>query len=413
MEKERFLQQVRTVGIIGAGRSGLALSKLARSFGKDVFLSDQAECNPEVDQALRTLSVQVEWRGHSEEFLEQCDFVLLSPGVSLSGNAAQFLRKKKIPFTGELEFASWFCPAPIIAITGSNGKTTTTFLISEVLKLTGKKIYTLGNIGTPLAEYICHLKTEDLVCLEVSSFQLETVRYFHAHIGCFLNITENHLDRHKDMAEYFAAKRNIFLNQGQSDYALFLPEYTPYFADLQSRTILVHQQGLLNINFAFAFEVGKIYGVSETLMRDFFDNFKGLPHRMERVRILRGVEFINDSKSTNVTSTLWALANTPKQVILIAGGRDKNLDYAPLNQYQDKIKNLILIGEAQEKIKRSFLVQEKCIQAPSLLRAVEDAFQRALPGECVLLSPMCASFDMFRNYEERGDVFRQYVAELG
>jgi UDP-N-acetylmuramoylalanine--D-glutamate ligase len=308
------------------------------------------------------------------------------------------------------------CPATIIAVTGSNGKTTVATLIGKLLEAAGKKVFTCGNIGRPFCGELQKLKEGDLVCLEVSSFQLETIDKFKPKVAVILNFSPNHLDRHKDMQEYLEAKKRIFKNQDKTDY-LVLNENDPVVKGLaqeaRAEVTYFKEKDGLNPNEAAALTVGSLFGVDKKTCRDVFANFKGVEHRLEQVAEIKSVEFINDSKSTTVEATAWALKTLPRPVILIAGGRDKNLDYrAILDLAVKKAKEIILIGEAKDKIRAALKGHPAIAEASSLEEAVNVAFRRARPGDCVLLSPMCASFDMFADFEDRGRVFKQIVRNI-
>ncbi len=412
MDKEYFLKKFNKIGVIGAARSGISLCKLLNRLGKKTKISDLIVPSDESLRVLNSLGAEPEFGKNTSSFFDDCDMVILSPGVPLLSEVVRELRSKGKYLTGELEFSSWFCQADIVAITGTNGKTTTTYVTSEILKRTGKKVYLLGNIGIPFSEQVLDISKDSIVCLEVSSFQLETIEDFSPKVACFLNIADDHLNRHKDFNEYFEIKKRIFLNQKANDFSLFSKADEEYFRYLNTKTLAVQVDGYKNINFAFAAQVGKIFGVSDKDISDVLDNFTGLSHRLEKITSINNIVFINDSKATNIASTLWALNLINEPIFLIAGGLDKNLDFSAINVYSHKIKRMVLIGQARDKIKQAFNCKDKCVFAKDLKEAVRYSFSNAASGDCVLLSPMCASFDMFKDYKERGDLFKQYVLAL-
>ncbi|MDC4224889.1 MAG: UDP-N-acetylmuramoyl-L-alanine--D-glutamate ligase [Candidatus Manganitrophus sp.] len=338
---------------------------------------------------------------------------------------------------------------PIIAITGTNGKSTTTTLVGEILKGWGWKVFVGGNLGTPLSEAVTG--TWDFIVAELSSFQLETIQTFRPRIAALLNVTPDHLDRYPDFQSYQAAKWRMFENQSEGDYAVLNqddPAVMPpvlkgsavSFSRLAipRRGIYLHWRegeivsnlwgepepiirvealkikGSHNLENAMAaIAVTLLCGCSAEGVRQALMNFKGLPHRMEFVREVRGVKYINDSKGTNVGAVIKSLEGLTVPVILIAGGKDKESDFTPLRELVlKKVKRLILMGEAQEKIARSFSDHPAMERVGSMEQAVERAAAAARSGEIVLLSPGCASFDMFRDYRHRGEVFKQAVEGL-
>ena len=278
-----------------------------------------------------------------------------------------------------------------------------------------------GNIGFPFADFVLDLDSNGYVVLEISSFQLESIIYFKPFIAVFLNFSQNHLDRHKDLQEYFDAKKRIFMNQNENDYAVLneqdslvkgvatqIRAQVRFFNSSAATTSKVQ-----NPNYLAAQEAAKILGISERVCQQVFEEFKGVEHRLEWVRTIKGVDFINDSKSTTAEAGRWAMENMTRPMILICGGRDKNIDFTVLRDLvKKKVKKIIVIGEARQKLKEAFgkvvLLEECDGLEPAVLRALNSA----APGDCVVLSPMCTSFDMFKNYEERGEVFKEIVHRL-
>jgi UDP-N-acetylmuramoylalanine--D-glutamate ligase len=411
----------KKVTILGAARSGIAAANLVVRLGGIAKLSEfksQASSADELfgldDQVLK------EFGGHTRFFIEDSDYIVLSPGVRQDIEPVRWAREKNIPVIPEIELGFLFCRAVIVAVTGSNGKTTVSTLIAEILKRSGRGVCLCGNIGQPLTGFVLDLTENDTVVLEVSSFQLESTRQFRPHVGVLLNFSENHLDRHKDLEEYFQAKWMLFRNQQPSDFAVlnFGHQHMKDLASsLKSRVSFFNSPDKdvkgRNPNELAVLETARILGISKDVCEDVFRNFKGVEHRMEFVRTLGGVDYINDSKSTTAEATRWALERLSKPAFLICGGRDKNIDFSVLkNLVKAKVKRILAIGEAQDKVYSTFssvVAVEKCV---SLESAVGFSRQEAKAGECVILSPMCASFDMFKNFEHRGHVFKQIVNYL-
>ncbi len=414
----------KTVVIVGGARSGLAVANVIRKKGGKVKLSEiksQKELNETLSHWEFTAD-DIETGGHSKAFLEGSDLLIISPGVPSNAPVIQWAHAMEIPVMGEIEFAWHFCQSPIIAVTGSNGKTTVTTLIAEILKRMGRKVFLCGNIGLPFSQIVLETTPDALVVLETSSFQLETIRHFRPKIAVFLNFSQNHLDRHSDMEDYFSAKKKIFLNQTEEDIALlnFQDEKVRALRnDIRARVVFFNhptdkiETGLSNPNALAALKVASIIGISSEEAMKVIRGFKGVEHRLEFVRELEGVRFVNDSKATTVEAGRWALETLKGSLIMIAGGKDKNSDFSPLrDEIQAKVKKLILIGEAREKLKKAFGDIVPCIEKTTLKDAVYLAFQEAVRGDCIVLCPMCASFDMFKDYEERGKVFKEIVLSL-
>jgi len=315
-----------------------------------------------------------------------------------------------------VELAWILCPATVIAVTGSNGKTTVTTLIGRVLEAWGKKVFVCGNIGNPFCGEVEKMEAGDFVSLEASSFQLEKAREFKPKIAVILNFNRNHLDRHKDMQEYLDAKKRIFINQDNSDY-LVLNHDDAVVRELakqaSSKVAYFSRAPDLNPNQAAVLAVASILGIKNDLCLKVFREFKGIEHRLEYVTEINNITFINDSKSTTVESTIWAFENISQPIVLIAGGRHKGIDYSIISDLiRKKTREVILIGEAREKIRSALTGAPSINESATLKEAVALAFSKAKSGDCVLLSPMCSSFDMFANYEERGEVFKKAVYDL-
>ena len=431
----------KKVTIIGAQKSGMALAKLATRLGARARISEQSSGNSFVNSfkewAYRH-QVELEFDGHTRGFVEDSDLLILSPGVRFESNPVQWALKKGIPVLGEIEFAFQFCSIPVIAVTGSNGKTTTVTLIRDLLTKAGLRPCLCGNVGSAFSEHIL-ISDYDFFVLEVSSFQLESLlepnspwrqhssndfyfKGFKPFIAVLLNISQNHLDRHKDMEEYRHAKKKIFFNQDEHDYAILNGEdawMRTLSSEIKSRVSFFNTpenrevNGIDNPNYLAVLEAAKILGIDFALCREVFVEFKGVEHRLEWVRNLDGIDFINDSKATTAEATRWALNRLEKPVFIICGGRDKHIDFTVIKGLmRAKVKKMFVIGEAREKLKLSFQDVVNLEECPGLEDAVLKARQSAHPGDCVLLSPMCTSFDMFANFEERGRVFKEIVNKL-
>lgn len=413
----------KKVVVVGLARSGIASAILLKNSGAKVFVSDiKDDSETRKDrEGLKRRAIEVEVGKHSEGLFKSADLIVVSPGVKFDAECLNWARSKNIPIISEIELGACFCPAPIIAVTGTNGKSTTTALIGEILKLSNKRVYVCGNIGRAFCAEVDKIAKDDLVSLEISSFQLEAITEFKPMVSVVLNFSRNHLDRHKNLEEYLAVKKRIFVNQDKNDFTVLNRDdpVVNNFARETRAQVRFFESSLdfngfkLNANQAAALRVGEIFDITQEDALGAIKNFKGLEHRMEFVENISGIDFINDSKATTVDSCAWALANLYKPVILIAGGRDKGADFRPIRDLiRRKVKNLILIGEAKEKIKDAYKGITPIIEIDIFKKAVYAARDLANEGDCVLLSPMCASFDMFRDYEERGRVFKEIVKEL-
>ena len=452
--KEQYRSKVRgcKVTVLGAARSGLAVARLLERHGADVLVSEMRALEDAADAAkqLTLWGLDAEWAGHTEQALSR-QWLVISPGVSIDAPVVKRAQANGMEIFGELEVASWFIGIPMVAVTGSNGKTTTTTLIAEMLNASGIISVAAGNIGLPLAEVA--LKTDELqaVVVEVSSFQMETARTFHPHVALFLNLTPDHLNRHGSMDVYGELKARVFKHQNPDDWAIYNygdRRVTMLVEDVEAKRLpfavkplpadggfvqdgqmmlrfdckchplipvdAMRLRGEHNVLNALASSLatlamgGRIDAICHTLK-----TFTGLPHRMEIVGRVHGVEWINDSKATNVDAVWYALSGFDQPVVLIAGGRDKDSDFSMLtDRVRTHVKALVLIGEAADKMESVFKGVLPVLRASSLEEAVDMARGIASEGETVLLSPACASFDMFENYEDRGDQFRSLVLGL-
>ncbi len=419
-----FSVKNKTVTIVGLGRSGVSSAELALKLGAKVKISDSAPFT-KIEQILLDANLEgqclVESNQHTKEFIQESDLLVLSPGVCVDAQPVLWAQEKKIPVLGEIEFAWRHCPCDVIAVTGSNGKTTTTTLIAEILKAGGRNVCLCGNIGSPFSKYVLDLKKTDIVALEVSSFQMETIATFKPHIAVFLNFSQNHLDRHRDLGEYFDAKARIFMNQTKDDFAVLNfdePRHCDLAKRIPAKVLYYNQPGscdasISNPNFLAAMTACAAVGISADLAKKVFATFKGVEHRQEFVRTLEGVDYVNDSKSTTVEAGRLAMTLLTKPLIFICGGRNKHLDFSPLKKIaKAKIKKMIVIGEAREELKGVFANVVPLEEGVSLEDAVAKARASAKAGDCVVLSPMCASFDMFDNFEHRGKEFKRLVQQL-
>ena len=413
----------KKVTIIGAARSGIAVANAVLRLGGYPKISESKPLDgfsAQLKELSDPVRVSIEAGGHTQAFVQDSDYVVLSPGVRLDVLPVQWAKERPIEVMGEVEFAFRLCPCPVVAVTGSNGKTTTSTVIAEVLKNAGRPVCLCGNIGSPFSKHVLDLKPSDTVVLEISSFQLESTIHFKPHVAVWTNFSQNHLDRHKDLEEYFQAKCKIFANQERHDFAVLnyaQSEHRQLAEPLKARVFFFNTYdkpaGVDNPNYLAAMETARALGLSDEICLKTFLEFKGVEHRLEFVRNLKGVDFINDSKSTTVEAGRWALERSLKPTVMICGGLDKHLDYSPLKSLvAQKVKYMLAIGQARDIMKSTFSDVVNVDTFTSLEEAVKAAQEIAKSGECVLLSPMCASFDMIKDYEHRGEVFKEIVNGL-
>ncbi|MFH0840198.1 MAG: UDP-N-acetylmuramoyl-L-alanine--D-glutamate ligase [Candidatus Omnitrophota bacterium] len=436
----------KRVTIIGLADSGFSAAKLLKALKAKVRISESKDMF-EVRERLSLLGgIEYEVGSHTRQFITNTDIMVISPGVPLNAECVRWASENKIPVIGELELGSLFCRAPIIAVTGTNGKSTTSTLIYEILRANNIKSHLLGNIGTPICEEALKVKGDSVVSVEASSFQLEAIKKFRPKVAVYLNLTEDHLDRYRDMAEYRKAKSRLFENQKSTDYAVLNYDDSVvrglgkkinskvFYFSMKEKVKGIYLDGekvMLNLvktpeevcrrsDITLAGEhnvenaLASILAVKlikkDAKMLPVLTDFAGLRHRFELVAESGGVKYIDDSKSTTVNSTIKALNSLSGGVILIAGGRDKGSDYSPVRKCADKLKCVILIGEARNKIRKDL---EGLLMPIREARAMKDAVslarQMSIEGDTVLLSPMCSSFDMFRDYKERGEAFSSAV----
>lgn len=413
------IEKFKKIGVVGFRKTGVALCRLLLSLGKKVKVSEkESEKNFPFSliENFKKEGVKFEFGGHSEEFLRDCDLVVISPAVDLKNSSiGKIIHQLSLPCVGEIELASWLTHSKIIAITGTNGKTTVSFLTFLLLRKKFSSVYLGGNIGVPFSSFVRKTHPQDLVVLEVSSFQLESILKFRPYVSCVINLEPDHLDRYSTFEEYKEAKERIFMNQERKDFAVINRNIfccKEWEKKIKAK-ILYFGNDYENENLSCLKTIASIFNIEPLYLEEIFSRFKGLPHRMQKVAQIKGVLFINDSKATNPSATRWALKNIKEPIILIAGGKDKGLDYSSILPFLGKVKKINLIGEAKDKIKASLKDHFKNIQLFSDLKnAIEDAFLSASCGDVVLFSPMCSSFDMFSNYMERGNYFIRIVNEL-
>jgi len=438
--------------VIGAARSGIAVARLLQAHNARVFVSDSKPLKTMKEAAtqLDELSIPYEFGKHTGK-VQECDALVLSPGVPSNIPIVKLAVQNKKKIYSEIEIAYNYCKSPIVAITGSNGKTTTTSLIGDIFKRSGRKTFVAGNIGLAFSDIVEETDEKSVVVLEVSSFQLEHIDEFRPKVSVLLNISPDHLDRYDSYEDYIQAKFRIAENQRGRDVFIYNYDDTivrdfagtltiktmPFSREqkmkggvyaedgkivlstekkeeLLIQTSEVGIRGAHNLsNVMAAVLAARTMDVDDKSIREGLKNFKGVEHRLEFVRELQGVKYVNDSKATNVDSVWYALQSFTEPIVLIAGGKDKGASYAPLHSLVEKnVKAIVLIGEATEKIEKELKDAAKCIRAASMEDAVKQARACAKSGDVVLLSPACASFDMFDNYEHRGRVFKEIVMEL-
>lgn len=412
------------VTVIGMARSGLAAGLLLKQLGAQVSVVDSGD-SPILRQNKKRLldeKIKAEINVDERAFINSSDLAVVSPGVIETSKPIKFARDKNIPLISELELAFQNCRSSIIAVTGTNGKTTVTTLIGEILRANGKNAFIGGNIGTAFSSQVSLAGKDDIVVLEVSSFQLEKIEEFRPKISLFLNFSPDHLDRYKSLDGYLEAKKRIYLNQKDDDWVV-LNFADKIIRDLQSEIkaniLFFNKPGNkdyscdLDPNQQAVMAVSSILNLDRKSCLKVLSDFKGIAHRLEFVRNIQSIDFINDSKATNIYSTKWALEHIQKPIILIAGGRDKGVDFSQIKDIvKARIKHMFVIGESKQELFNTFTSQISVFKVGSLEEATQLAFKKADSGDCILLSPMCASFDMFRDYEERGEKFRQFVRGL-
>ena len=443
----------KRVLVVGLGKSGVASALFLKERGARVTVSDTKSPDQlrEEIPVLLDHGITVETGGHGERTFRGQDLIVVSPGVPVDAAPLVQARAAGEPVIGEIELAAQNLSGEIVAITGSNGKTTTTTLVGEILAAGGFPVSVGGNIGTPAISLVARTTRQTIVVLEVSSFQLETIQTFRPKVAVILNITPDHLDRHRTFQTYLDAKARVFENQQSSDFAV-LNEDDPSCRTLRDRTraqvfwfsrkkevqqgacvrdgkivfldgksqrevMLVSEiplKGAHNVeNVLAGVCAGALMGCEPAKIRQAIQNFKAVEHRLEYVATIKGVEYFDDSKATNVDATIKALESFPKNIHLILGGKDKGSDYTVLNDLlRERVKRVYTIGAAAEKIESHIKGAAEIVHAETLENAIRRASAVAEPGDIVLLAPACASFDQFQSYNHRGRVFKEVVQAL-
>lgn len=443
----------KRIVILGGGESGVGSAILAKAKGFDVFLSDNGQLHDKYKNELTAKNIPFEERGHTPELILSADEIIKSPGIPSDVPLVVSARNEQIPIISEIEFAGRYTNAKKVCITGSNGKTTTTSLIYYIFKSAGLNVGLGGNIGKSFARQVAE-EYFDYYVLELSSFQLDDMYEFKADIAILLNITPDHLDRYDhNMQNYVDAKMRIIRNQTEKDAFIYWaddpivpkeiekikPKSQLYsFAEYRHDKVAAYAEGneiIINtLKSVFKMEqdllaltgthnlynslasgiVSKLVDISDENLRQSLSDFKGVEHRLEKVADVRGIHFVNDSKATNVNSCWYALKSMKTKVILILGGKDKGNDYSEIEELvKQKVHTLIFLGVDNSKLHQFFDDKATCIEdADSMEQAVKRAYELANEGDTVLLSPCCASFDLFKNYEDRGDQFKNWVRKL-
>jgi UDP-N-acetylmuramoylalanine--D-glutamate ligase len=438
--------------VVGLARTGASVARFLAERGARVTVTDKREREAVASfiESLQGRDVTFELGRHGDETFLSADLIVVSPGVPMDIAPLKLAVSRGIPVFSEIELAYRFIDAPIAAITGTNGKTTTTTLAGEIFSACGFKTFVGGNIGRPLIDLVTSGESVDRVVAEISSFQLEGIERFRPRVAVLLNITEDHLDRYASYQEYIDAKVRVFANQSSDDFAVLNvddPLVAGYAKEISARVVPMSRHAALEqgifyrdgiITFCWegrverfptsAFKLRGVHNLDNCMAAlatallmgcdagsalAAVEAFPGLPHRMELVATVDGVAYYNDSKGTNVGSVVKSLESFPGNITLIAGGRDKGGEYAPLAELvRDRVRRLILLGEAKERIRDALGHLTDTTLVGSLEEAVREAHRLARPGEIVLFSPACSSFDMFRNYEERGERFADLVRSL-
>ncbi|PID89737.1 MAG: UDP-N-acetylmuramoyl-L-alanine--D-glutamate ligase [Bacteroidia bacterium] len=442
----------KRIAILGAGESGIGAAVLAKKKGYEVFVSDCSEIKQKYKKVLTLYAIDFEEKKHTKEKIINADEIIKSPGIPEKAKIIQEAAVQKIPILSEIEFAGRFTKAKKICVTGSNGKTTTSTLIYHILKNTGLNIGLAGNVGKSFAMMVAN-QNFDYYVLELSSFQLDNMKQFKADIAILLNITPDHLDRYDNKFEnYIHAKFKIAQNQSKEDYFIYgyddpvvrnemlkreinakkiafsVKETLKNGAYLENNDIKINIDnkkfnmnknelsltGIHNINNSMAAGIAaKLMDIRNDSLRECLQDFRGVEHRLEKFIKVHGILFINDSKATNVNSTWYALESMTSPTVWIVGGVDKGNDYSSLKELvADKVKAIVCLGSDKDKIYEAFSNIKEIYDAASMEEAVRTAYYLANDGEVVLLSPACASFDLFDNYQHRGNLFKEVVSNL-
>ncbi|MDD4143665.1 MAG: UDP-N-acetylmuramoyl-L-alanine--D-glutamate ligase [Prolixibacteraceae bacterium] len=443
----------KRIAILGAGESGIGSAVLAKKKGYDVFVSDNGIIKTDYKEALLKNNIEFEEGFHTEDRLLTYKTVIKSPGIPESASIIIKLKKAGASVISEIEFAGFFNRAKTVCITGSNGKTTTTLLLYHILKKAGLNVGLAGNVGKSFAWQVAE-NDYDIFVIELSSFQLDGMFSFHADVSVLMNITPDHLDRYEhNMQNYIDSKFRIIQNQTEKDFFIYCGDDVIVQKEMAKRTIsptalpfslnkpaspgagIIDNKLIINYNqkqfSMFILDLslqGKhntynsmaagiasmVLEIRDEQLRESLADFKGVEHRLERFLSVHGIEFINDSKATNVNSTWYALESVKKSVVWIAGGIDKGNDYSMLIPLvREKVKAIVCLGKDNSKIHKAFgKVVKNVIDTSSMEEAVKASYYLARNGDTVLLSPACASFDLFENYEDRGRQFKNEVRNL-
>ena len=444
--------QNKIVVVLGAGESGVGAAILAKVKGASVFVSDFGAIKDSFQHELKEYELEWEQGTHTMERILSADLIIKSPGIPEKAPVMKAVREKGIKVVSEIEFAGYFTTAKKVCITGSNGKTTTTMLIHHMLKKAGLNVGLAGNVGYSFAKQVA-LENNEIYVLELSSFQLDDMEEFKAEIAILTNITPDHLDRYEyNMQLYVDSKFRILNNQTDADFFIYNADDTIIQAEVEKRNILAqklpfsltqvfekgaytaNKQLIINFNNQFTMSIhdlalkgkhntqnslasgltGRILDIRKEVVRESLSDFVNVEHRLEFVAKVCGIEFINDSKATNVNATWFALESMEQPTVWIVGGVDKGNDYSELvDLVKEKVKAIICLGKDNQKIIDTFSgVVETIVETASAMEAVAYGYRLAKKEETVLLSPACASFDLFENYEDRGNQFKEAVRAL-
>lgn len=442
--------------VIGAAKSGIAAAKLAKRNGFDVILSESKPANDFADviAEMDALGIQHEFGGNTLEALAGTDCIITSPGVPRGIPLFEAARERNIPIISELEFGRSFIPNnPLIAVTGTNGKTTTTTLITYIFNRAGRTAHSAGNIGTPISELVDKIKSTDFIIAELSSFQLDHIDKFRPDFAVILNITPDHLYYHKTFEDYRDVKFRVAENMTPNDCLLLnaddentATKYAHTKGKIYKLSMQAPQElGVYNRNGSMCIKLSpkaeeekimklneillpgthnaynsmaaalaaRVFEISNENIRDSLMAFEGVEHRLEFVRTLDGIDYVNDSKATNINATWYALSSYKKPLVWIAGGRGDNNDYSALDELvRQNVKSIVAIGEEADAIFNHFAHIVRIEKADSMEEAVEKARKQAEDGDIVLFTPACKSFDWFNSYEHRGEVFKKVVRRL-
>lgn len=439
--------------VVGAARTGRAAARLLVRLGAKVWLVDKASesCFPGLREELEPLGIMLEFGPHREEPFSWAQGIVVSPGVPPQMELMKEARARGVPIVGELEMASWYLGCPMVAVTGTNGKTTTTTLVGMALESWGKRVFVGGNIGWPLSLAMQLAQRPQVAVVEVSSYQLEGIESFRPKAAALLNITEDHLDRHPTMEEYRRTKALVFSNQGKGDVAVVNLDDPEAMAAVPAKpsmevwgfSLAPDSDGMASIRDGLmqlkvlgklhTFELERTWlkgphgaqnamaaalcscamGCAVEVVFKALEEFRGLEHRMERVGEIAGVSFVNDSKATNVGAAVPAIMGADGKVVWIGGGKDKGIDFSKLRgPLREKARAAVLLGEAARRMEEALRGVVPVHLVRDMEEAVPLAFTLAVAGDTVLLSPACSSFDQYRDYEERGAHFKEIVSKL-